>query len=179
MKIALTGKLGAGKFALVDDEDYEYLNRWKWNMSIKGYAVRTDGMRHKGQRIKWGLPMHKVVASRAGIVGKQIDHKNTDRLDNQRNNLRPCNQSQNNANSRLRSDNTSGYKGVSWHKDARKWHAYITFNKQREYFGFFTSKEEAAAAYNQAAMKYYGEFARLNKIKNPPPAEAGGGQCAA
>lgn len=91
-----------------------------------------------------------------------VDHINHNKLDNRRCNLRICTETQNNMNKCFDSRNTSGYKGVSWHKSARKWFAYIRFNKQRLNIGFFDDPVEAAHAYDDAARIYHGEYAHLN-----------------
>ena len=89
----------------------------------------------------------------------QLDHKNNDRADNRWDNLRPATWSQQRANALKRSDNTSGYKGVSWNKRLGKWHAYITLDRKRRHLGFFESAHEAKAAYERASRDLFGEFA--------------------
>lgn len=87
-----------------------------------------------------------------------VDHINGVKTDNRWCNLREANMAQNNANEGLRSTNTSGLKGVSWHKKARKWRAYI--GATGEHLGLFDTREDAHAAYLAEADKRYGEFAR-------------------
>jgi hypothetical protein len=155
-------KLTQGKFALVSDEDYEFLSQWKW-CACKDhktfYAVRgLPGVNGKPTTIK----MHRVIAERIGI--KNPDHKDQNGLNNQRSNLREATQSQQIANQNLRRNNTSGYKGVSWFKRAEKWRAYIRVSRKQIYLGLFMDIKDAAKAYNKAALKYFGEFAVLNKV---------------
>jgi len=107
--------------------------------------------------------LHKVIAMRKGLKG-EIDHHDQNSLNNKRNNLRPCTRSQNLANGRRQSNNTSGFRGVSWHEGGGKWRAYITVNGKRKHLGLYCYKTTAARAYNKAAVKYFGEFAVLNKI---------------
>ena len=92
-----------------------------------------------------------------------VDHKNRDRLDNRWANLREANQSQNGANIGLLRSNTSGFKGVSFHKRARKWHAYIKSGRRRIHLGLHETAEDAAAAYDAAAKRIFGDFALTNE----------------
>jgi hypothetical protein len=94
--------------------------------------------------------------------GYTVDHINRDTLNNQLSNLRLATDSQQAQNRRLRSDNTSGYRGVGWNKGARKWRARITVDGKVIFIGDFADKEEAARAYDAAAIEHFGEFAVLN-----------------
>mgnify|MGYP001579989416 CR=1 FL=1 len=85
-------------------------------------------------------------------------------LDNKKDNLRICTNSQNGMNRKLNNNNTSGHKGVHWHKFSKTWHARILMCKKRKHLGQFDTKKEAAIAYNKAAKEFFGEFARLNII---------------
>ncbi len=93
-----------------------------------------------------------------------IDHINGIKDDNRIINLRGCTQSENCRNTKTRSDNTSGYKGVYWVKALSKWTATVQVNKKRTTVGYFSCKHKAAEAYNEAAIIYYGEFAKINVI---------------
>jgi len=92
----------------------------------------------------------------------QTDHKNKDGLDNRKSNLRTCCKSQNMSNRKIQLNNTSGYKGVYWHKYARKWMASIKVNKKPIYLGLFVDPIEAALAYDKNAVEKFGEFADTN-----------------
>ena len=95
----------------------------------------------------------------------QIDHINDNGLDNRRSNLRICSQSQNLMNCRKpKTLFSSKYKGVSWVQKHKRWKVSIAFKGKRKYIGHFLSEIDAAKAYNKAAEKYFGEFARLNKF---------------
>lgn len=142
-------KLTKGKSAIVDDEDFEYLNQWKWHYLETGYAARH------GDNKKYVLMHREIMKPESGMIVDHIDH-NT--LDNRRDNLRLCTRSQNLENSKIRCDNTSGHKGVSWNKRLRKWHAYI-FKDRRIHLGFFDSIDKAIDAYQRAETQYFGEFA--------------------
>lgn len=151
-------KLTQGKFAIVDDKDFEYLNQFKWFAQKDGYtwyALR----RGKQRKI---VRMHRLLT---GISkGKSIDHINGNGLDNRRENLRICTQQQNICNSRKRKNTSSKYKGVSWYARGHKWAAYIQTKNKQKHLGYFDKAIEAALAYNTAAKKLHGQFARLNVL---------------
>lgn len=100
-----------------------------------------------------------------GSIPKCIDHIDGNRSNNIWSNLREATISQNLINSKKRKNSKSKYKGVSFH-DRRilKWAARISVNKQEYILGYYNTQEEAAMAYNEAAFKHYGNFAKLNKI---------------
>jgi hypothetical protein len=150
--------LSQGKFAIVDDEDYDYVMQWKWHCSARGYAVRN------GPRPRQGLIlMHRVILERKGFKDfAECDHVNHDRLDNSRSNLRPATHCQNQRNKSKLRNNTSGRIGVGWHSQAEKWRAYIDVNGKFKHLGLFDDIGEAVQARDKAAKKYYGEFANLN-----------------
>ena len=106
------------------------------------------------------VPLHRHITNCP--KGMHVDHINGNVLDNRLSNLRICTPSQNQANSKLPKNNTSGYKGVS--KNGDGWKAKIRVDYAYYYLGTFLTKEEAARAYNAAAIKYFGEFARLNEV---------------
>lgn len=141
--------LTQGRFALVDDEDFELLNKWKWHYSSR-YARRNMFLQKR--------PMHyEILEKRAGYV---VDHINGNTLDNRRENLRYCLQSENIKNTKVRKDNTSGYKGVRF--EHGKYRAVIHANNQKMHLGMFDTPEDAARAYDKAAKRHHGEYARTN-----------------
>ena len=158
-------QLTQGKVALVDDEDFEYLNQWKWyahtsKKSNTFYAARNSlKINGRTKRIK----MHTFIYDKnnSEIL---IDHINNNGLDNRKSNLRICNHNQNQQNKLIYKSNTSGYKGVFWHKAANKWGSRIGLNCKIIYLGVYKNKIDAAKSYNEAAIKFYGEFAKLNEI---------------
>lgn len=152
-------ELTQGKFALVDDEDYDWLNRWKWYAHIKSkkfYAVRSFGKRPN----RAGMYMHRLILNTS--KGDVVDHIDGNGLNNQRNNLRLCTQAENVRNQSLKLVNTSGYKGVHWQKNMNKWVARITFNYKKIHLGYFDTPLEASRAYDEKAKELFGEFAKTN-----------------
>ncbi len=149
-------ELTNGGFAIVDEEDYAVLSRWSWRKDQYGYATRVQHVEKiDGKWRRKTIFMHRQIF---GDVPKDIDHINRDRLDNRRSNLRSATRSENNANAKIRKDNTSGHKGVYWHSDRNKWTAEIAMNKKRTYLGIFVDIEDAVAARKAAEIKLFGEF---------------------
>jgi hypothetical protein len=95
--------------------------------------------------------------------GEQIDHIDHDTLNNQKSNLRKCSAEQNSHNRRLRRDSASGFKGVSWSNDSSKWQARIMATGKAIHLGSYIEREDAARAYDAAAVKYHGKFAMTNR----------------
>lgn len=157
--------LTQGKVALVDNEDYEWLMQWKWqahnNEHRKSwYALRSvylgGGRKNRINCLIW---MHRLILGTP--QGMETDHINGDGLDNRRCNLRVCTRSQNAANREKKRDKV-GYKGVHWHKQTNKWRPRIKVNYKSISLGLFEDQEDAARAYDRAAMQHFGEFARTN-----------------
>lgn len=156
--------LTQGRFAIVDDEDFEALNQYRWH--YYKCASRNTGYARRNIRLSNGrqvqVLMHRSITKAA--EGIEVDHENGDGLDNRKSNLRPATRLQNAKNRTLNRDNTSGYKGVSWKKHNKKWCAQIRISNKPTHVGYFKTAEEAAAAYNEKAVKHYGTFARLNQM---------------
>ena len=148
-------KLTQNKHVFVDDIDFDNLSKYKWYFHF-GYAMRTDNKNKKT------LLMHRIIMNTP--IYYQVDHINGNTLDNRRDNLRNCLLEQNKMNIGISKRNTSGFKGVHWYKKNKKWGCRIGGGKTREFLGLFKSKIKAMFAYNQAAIKKYGIFARLNEI---------------
>lgn len=151
-KIALRGKYGIGKYALVDDCDYELLAKKKWFLSGK-YVVSS--IYNKDTQKTNLVLLHRIIMNPSPNLA--IDHINRNTLDNRRSNLRICNQGQN-ASNRPNKRNTSGYRGVQFHKKSGTWIAIVGL----EYIGKFTTIEEAARVRDLEAIEKWGEFAELN-----------------
>lgn len=123
-----------------------------------GYVRRTKKCRGRSST----QLLHRFLLG--APKGKEVDHINGDRLDNRRRNLRITSLRLNRVNQKLRTDNTSGYKGVTWDKEQKNWKAQVSVMYRNKFLGYFTSKEEAALAYNRKAKELYGEYARLNVV---------------
>ncbi len=140
----------------VDDEDFEELSKFKWsiikNKIGKFYAIRNFGK--KGYEL-----MHRRLTNAS--KGDIVDHKNRNSLDNRKLNLRLCTRSQNGANSSSRLKSTSQYLGVSKMSNG-KWRADIQKDKKTKYIGSYEFEEDAAIAYDNAAILAHGAFANLN-----------------
>jgi len=137
-------KLTQGKFAIVDIEDFEYLNINKWFFSSHGYAV-TSKIPHRY--------MHRIILN---TPKKMItDHINRNTLDNRKSNLRIADKSLNSINRGIQKNNTSGHKGISWNKQKNKWETYIWKNGNRIRLGFFNLIKDAIFARKKAEKKYH------------------------
>lgn len=136
---------------LIDSDNFLEIIKAKWNIDAYGYARNLKGKL-----------MHRLIM--LPIVESPIyDHINMNKLDNRKSNLRPCTESQNRCNAGLSSRNKTGVKGIFWTERLRKWRVLIRFDKKQKHIGYFTDKEDAIKAYDEAAKMYYKEFARTNE----------------
>lgn len=153
-----TIELTQGFVALVDDDDFQRVNEYKWYIKRDrrkntGYAVMADGTR-----------MHRFILDlRSGLP--LVDHKDLNGLNNQRYNLRVCTPAQNRSNTK-KTHGSSLYKGVSL--DGSRWVAYIKVNQKTKYLGTFEDEVAAALAYDVAAREHFGEFSRCNFLCKKP-----------
>jgi HNH endonuclease/AP2 domain len=146
----------------LDTQDYDRVKDFRWSVGKykhtsyvqKALITKSDGRRTT-------LLMHSVLLPDARLV----DHKDGNGLNNRRSNLRPATHRQNSGNARkIRRKTTSRYRGVSLHKCGRFVAAIRNGTAKRISLGLFVSEIEAARAYNRAASKIFGEFAKLNDI---------------
>ena len=156
--------LTQGCEATIDLEDIGLVKDYNWcahkprgNSSF--YAVRMD---YSGTKAK-AVRMHCILMGSPEKI--EIDHKDGNGLNNRRRgetgNLRVATRSQNMHNRGSYTSNTSGYKGVTWRKDKKRWQAQIMVKSKRKQLGRFKTKEEAYAAYCEAVKKYHGDFGRI------------------
>jgi hypothetical protein len=147
--------LTQGKFAIVDDEDFDYLNQWKWFFSDGGYA-------HRNQHIRLGvykytckrIRMHRLInRTPFGLI---TDHINRDKLDNRKCNLRTVGKSINSINRDKPVNNKSGFKGVYWDTWSKKWRAELKINDKKVTLGRFLDIKDAIIARKNGEVKYYG-----------------------
>lgn len=150
--------LTQGKVALVDDDDFEWLNRMgKWCVQIMKYTFYARGyVPHDGKsKHIW---LHRLIMGMP--VGMEVDHIDGDGLNNQRCNLRICTHQDNQRNRRTQVNSMSGFTGVWWEKRRNKWRAGIYVSGKHKHLGYFSLIENAHAAYEAAAREFFGEFKR-------------------
>ncbi len=146
-----------GRYSFFDTEDTTKILGFTWNINSEGYV---SAFSHLDGEKRVQVLLHRLLMGFPD--GKHIDHVNHKPFDNRKVNLRECTHIQNNQNRRKRSGCTSQYKGVSWYKTKKRYIAAITYNKKRIKLGYFKSEYDAAKAYDEAALKYFGPFAKLN-----------------
>ena len=156
----MSGPKGKGLALLVDDDDYEFMSRFKW-------YPKTD--RNGEIHPQVTLPAHRLLAPYT-----LTDHVNGNKLDNTRTNLREATPRQNSWNRGLRSDSRHDYKGLHWDKSRQQYRARIQVGDKRIFSRYYSAAIDAARAYDAMARKHYGEFARLNfpdepNFEVPPP----------
>lgn len=134
--------LSQNKYAIVDDEDFEYLSQWKWSLNSYGYARRTTSIK-LGKRKEISLHREIIKAKK----GELVDHINFNKLDNRKSNLRIVNASFSALHQEKSINNISGQTGVDFVKDRNKWRARISINKGRLTLGYFDTKEKATQVY--------------------------------
>lgn len=149
---------------MIDDE-FGWLANFKWHVTKGGYAVHhvnKQDTQFWNQPVKTAIYMHRVITGLKRGDKRVADHVNHNKLDNRRNNLRICSQAENLRNQRTK----KRYKGVFLltGKRKKKWQSIIIFNNERHYLGNFATEQEAAMAYNAAAVELFGEYAYLNEI---------------
>lgn len=152
--------LSQGKFALVDDQDYRNLSKWKWTFQPPCYAKRVVFFGRNQKPQSKSILLHRVIMNPQ--KGTVVDHIDGNGLNNQRSNLRIATHAQNHQNTGIMSTNTSGYKNISWSKQHNKWRVRFMANKKEIHIGRFDRIGDAVKAYNKAVSKYHGEFAILN-----------------
>lgn len=159
-KIALT----QGQFAKVDDENFEKINKWKWQASWDRdsksfYATGID----YSEKLRTPIKMHRFILGLKKGDGIICDHINHDTLDNRKKNLRTATISQSSFNKRMRKNSTTGYKGVYLDKTKvlKKYRAKIKVEGKQIHLGYFDTPEEAYEMYKKASKKYHGVFGSL------------------
>ena len=154
--------LGQGKFTIVDPQDFYQFNIFNWCPRVQGqniYAVRFTGDTKKNNRV---ISLHREIMN--APKGLLVDHRNNDSSDNHRGNLRIATAYQNGQNRRIKKKETawSQFVGIYFDKGRRNWIYQVRANGKLVSTGRFATEIEAARARDRAAIKYHGEFARLN-----------------
>ena len=159
-------QLTQGQIALIDDEDFDQLNRFKWCASYQphsGYFYAVSRLKRIKNEPRKSLRMHRIIL-KVNDPKIFVDHVNHNTLDNRKENLRICNNNENQFNAKMSISNTSGYKGVHWHKHRKMFITHIQYYGKLIHLGYYDNPKEAAKAYNKAALKYHGKFAYINQL---------------
>jgi len=152
-----TIELSRNQVTIVDDEDFDILNQYKWFCSNSGYAMRAPWPTQKPKH----LIMHRIILNCP--KGLQVDHINGNKLDNRKSNLRIVEEKYNHLNIAKRCTNKSGHKGVDWRPEKQKWRARINLHKKAYSLGHYDNIVDAIEAYNKAAKILYGKYERIEK----------------
>jgi len=158
-------ELTKGYKALVDDEDFDRVNQFKWSACVqnrKGGTIVVYALRHSRTEPKT-TKLHRFILGVTDI-NVDVDHCNHNTLDCQKKNLRLCTHGQNVANRMKYKIRSSKFKGVHWDKDSSKWRAQIQVRGVGKSLGRYVEEIEAAKAYNIAALEVFKEFAYLNEV---------------
>ncbi len=166
MELIIESKKYGRKSVIIDDEDFDLINKYHWCISyVRGAFYCTTAFTIDGK--KYQKKMHRVIMG-VDDPSIHIDHRSIDGLDNRRCNLRVATIAQNTRDVGPNSKNTTGYKGVymykEGHKNAGKFTAVLRFNGKKIFGGYFKTAEDAAIKYNEMALKYHEEFGYQNKI---------------
>lgn len=164
MEVPLT----QGQHALIDEEDAQMVMQYRWSVRRGRHTWYAVSYRGRGRHAR-PVFMHRLLMGLEGRRARsvEVDHVDGNGLNNTRANLRLATRAQNARNHRRSAANTSGYMGVSWHAGSRTWCVQIRAQGRALRVGLYRDLDDAARAYNEAARRYYGPFARLNDV---PPA---------
>ena len=157
-------QLTKGFVALIDDEDFDRVSKYKWCACVSGsavYALHSFKSDLTGKRFV--LSMHRFIMDNPD--GLEVDHINHNGIDNRKENLRACTGSQNSMNSSIYKNNTTEYKGTSYNpknNPSNPYSAHIGYQGKLIHLGYYTTVQQAARAYDRKAKELFGEFAALN-----------------
>jgi hypothetical protein len=146
-------KLTQGKFALVDDEDFEWVSQWKWQLNNKGYVYRQKySHRKNGKCVYKKIYLHRLINNTP--EGFETDHIDRNPFNNQKSNLRTVNKGRNNLNRNIYKNNACGVKGVYWHKKTKQYHVRITVDKKVISLGYYHNIQQANVARQEGERLY-------------------------
>jgi hypothetical protein len=149
---------------IIDSEDWDRIKQYRWFLNYQPktnkYYITTNMYKNKK---RYRIKLHRFILNLTDVK-IEVDHIFGETFDNRKNMLRECTHSNNSKNQKKHKDNNSGYKGVSFHKQHKKWLSRIIVDYKIFHLGYFTNKHCAACAYNNAALKYHGEYANLNQL---------------
>lgn len=158
--------LTQGFVAIIDEADWPLVSQFKWHAAKSSYgdyyyaAACIARSRAEAIGCKKHFKLHQLLM---GFPGLLIDHRDGNRMNNRRSNLRVATIAQNSRNSsKPRVPCSSRFKGVSWHRKHQVWQVFIQVNRKNKFLGHFKDEEEAGRVYDIAARFHYGQFARLN-----------------
>lgn len=162
MKIIPLHPLEKGLFTIVDDDIYDLFAQTHWTAArekTSHYATHYK----RFEKVQQMFRLARLIMNPPPHL--QVDHINRNTLDNRRANLRLATNQQNQFNQKLSKANTSGFKGVAFqkHSPTKPWRAFVSVDKKKKHIGYFSTPIEAAKAYDEAAIKHYGEYAATNK----------------
>lgn len=152
-------QLSQSKVALVDDEDYDRVNEYKWQ------AYKNKKGNSTYARVNYDLTMHRLILNLTSNDKVEVDHIDMNGLNNQKSNLRIVNRSQNKCNATIQKNNKTGLKGVGYYKRGGHYRARIKINGKETHLGFFDTAEEAGAAYDKASKEIHGVYGRVNGVE--------------
>lgn len=160
MTVPLTIALYSGEKALIDASDASLVAGYRWLADHREHTTYAYAHVRVGPGQWQNLKLHRLILG--APAGLEVDHRNRDGLDNRRANLRLATSVENHANTGLRRDNTSGFKGVTRSSKSARWVAQIRRDGRMTYLGAFATPEAAAEAYDAAAVEQWGPHAHLN-----------------
>ena len=153
----------------IDVESMPLINAYAWRLEHQSSGIYFCARYVQSSGVPITIKLHRLIAGATKIIDgiaynseELIDHKDQNTLNNTLTNLRPCSKSQNAMNSKIPVNNTSGYKGVSWKQDKKKWKAYLTLDHTQIHLGYFDDIEDAVRARIEGAKRVFGEFFASN-----------------
>ena len=160
IKFIVESKKYGNKEVTIDIKNWERVKEYRWYLHYEPKLHYSNAYTFIDKKV---VKLHRFILNLQDS-SVSVDHINHNTFDNRENNLRECSRSENSKNQKMHKDNISGFKGVVWREPRKKFIAQICVDSKIIYLGGFSNKIEAAKAYNNAAIKYHGEFANLNQV---------------